>query len=65
MLAHAIVRVFCVDGPCRGMRYLDIDTGRVLFDEESLRLGVWYVYRISPTRLSDTELGASRNAYYE
>jgi hypothetical protein len=31
MQAHAIVRVFCVDGPCHGLHYLDVDSGRILF----------------------------------
>jgi len=29
--ASAIIRVFCVDGPCRGVQYLDEDSGRVIF----------------------------------
>ena len=33
MEARAIVRVFCVDGPCAGVHYVDADTGRIVFYE--------------------------------
>src|SRR6266704_514911 len=33
MHSGAIIRVFCVDGPCEGLRYLNPDTGRVLFSD--------------------------------
>ena len=33
MQAKAIVRVFCLDGPCPGVNYVDADTGRILFRE--------------------------------
>jgi hypothetical protein len=65
MHAKALIRVFCVDGPCRGMQYLDADTGRVLFDEEAQRLGVSYIYRVSATELTHTDFGPSRNAHFE
>jgi hypothetical protein len=65
MHAKALIRVFCVDGPCRGLQYLDADTGRVLFDEEAERLGVWYIYRVSATQLTHTDFGPSRNAHFE
>jgi hypothetical protein len=29
----AIVRVFCVDGPCAGLQYVDADSGLILFCE--------------------------------
>ncbi len=31
MKSHAIIRVVCDDGPCRGSQYLESDTGHVLF----------------------------------
>jgi hypothetical protein len=65
MHARAIVRVLCVDGPARGLQYLDIDTGRIMFNEESDRLGVWYIYRLGPTQHTDTGVGPARNAHYE
>ena len=40
MHAREIIRVFCVDGPCHGLRYLDSDTGRILFGEDTERLGL-------------------------
>jgi hypothetical protein len=33
MQSDAIMRVCCVDGPCQGLMYLDVDTGRVLFGD--------------------------------
>jgi hypothetical protein len=39
--------------------------GRVLFDEEAERLGVWYIYRVNATRLAHTDFGPSRNAHFE
>jgi hypothetical protein len=65
MHAKALIRVFCVDGPCHGIQYLDADTGRVLFDEEAERLGVWYIYRVSATELTHTDAGLDRNAHFE
>jgi hypothetical protein len=65
MHAKALIHVFCVDGPCRGMHYLDADTGRVLFDEDAERLGVWYIYRLSATQLTHTDFGPQRNAHFE
>ncbi len=32
MPANLVIRVFCVDGPCYGLQYIDLDTGRILFD---------------------------------
>jgi hypothetical protein len=28
----ALTRVFCVDGPCHGEQYMNLDTGRILLD---------------------------------
>ena len=28
-----IIRVFCVDGPCHGEHYINLHTGRVMFDD--------------------------------
>lgn len=51
----AIIRVFCVDGPCRGPHYVNLDTGRVLFSDvpDSHRC----VYRVSmgDTASADTD----------
>jgi hypothetical protein len=33
MESGAIVRVYCADGPCQGEQYLNLDTGRILFDD--------------------------------
>jgi hypothetical protein len=33
MEVKAIVRVFCVDGPCAGLQYVDADSGLILFCE--------------------------------
>ena len=37
MASGAILRVFCVDGPCQGAQFLDLDTGRVLFSDATRR----------------------------
>ena len=50
MRAHAVIRVFCQDGPFRGVRYLDPDTGRVLFVDASLAARV--VYELVDTAVS-------------
>jgi hypothetical protein len=63
--AHAIIRVFCVDGPCQGLQHLDADTGRVLFNEEAERLGLWYIYRVSATHITHTDFGPSPNAHFD
>ncbi len=62
MHVRAIIRVFCVDGPCRGLQYLDPDTGRVLFSEDSERLGLCYFYRVSATQMTHTDFGPRRIA---
>src|SRR6058998_900719 len=33
MQSYAIIRVVCDDGPCRGLQYMDADTGRILFSD--------------------------------
>ena len=59
----AIVRVFCVDGPCQGLHYVNLDTGRVLFsDVPDSHL---CVYRISIGSTASTEAGSYPTAYLE
>jgi hypothetical protein len=65
MHAHAVIRVFCVDGPCPGLQYVDADTGRILFNDEAERLGLWYIYRVSATQLTHADSGPSSNAYFD
>jgi hypothetical protein len=60
MQAGAIIRVFCVDGPCRGVQYLDEDTGRIVFDEPDRHL---YLIRIGTT--VDTDFGPCPAAYFQ
>jgi hypothetical protein len=58
--AHAIGRVFCVDGPCRGMQFVDLDTGRVVFDQSAA-----HVYRVHDTETISTDFGPCRAAYFD
>ncbi len=62
MDAHVVIRVFCVDGPCHGLQYLDLDTGRVLFDHPN---GLWYIYRVSEDDVRHTDFGPSRVAHFD
>jgi hypothetical protein len=59
----AIIRVFCVDGPCEGLHYVNLDTGRVLFSDvpDSPRC----VYRVSIGQTTSTEAGPCPVAYLE
>jgi hypothetical protein len=64
MHAREIVRVFCVDGPCRGLHYVEIKTGRVL-DEDPDGLGLWYIYRVSDHEVTQTDFGSSPSAHFD
>jgi hypothetical protein len=46
MSSGTIIRVFCVDGPCHGEQYLDLDAGGNVFDCNSAPPR--HVYRIDP-----------------
>jgi hypothetical protein len=63
MHAREIIRVFCVDGPCRGLHYVEINTGRVL-DEDPDDLGLWYIYQVSDHEITHTDFGPSPTAYF-
>jgi hypothetical protein len=57
------VRVLCVDGPCRGLQFLDLDTGRILL--EGHPSGPAYIYRVEDHAAAITDFGPSRVAYFE
>jgi hypothetical protein len=63
MPSGAIVRVFCVDGPCEGVQYVNLDTGRVLFSDrpDSARC----VYRISVAEITSNVAGSLPAAYFD
>jgi hypothetical protein len=63
MPSGAIVRVFCVDGPCEGVQYVNLDTGRVLFSDrpDSVRC----VYRISAGEVTSNAAGSFPAAYFD
>jgi hypothetical protein len=44
---------------------MDADTGRILFNDEAERLGLWYIYRVSATRLTHPDSGPSPNAHFD
>lgn len=60
MRANAIIRVFCVDGPCRGVQYLDQGSGRIMLDD-----GDWHLYLVRGGKTVDTDFGPCPAAYYE
>jgi len=64
MQARETIRVFCVDGPCRGLHYVEATTGRIL-DEDPDGLGLWYLYRISDREITNAESGPSPSAYFD
>jgi len=64
MHARETARVFCVDGPCRGLHYVERKTGRIL-DEDPDGLGLWYIYRVSDREVAPTESGPSPSAYFD
>jgi hypothetical protein len=61
MSLGTIIRVFCVDGPCHGEQYLNLDTGRIVFDGNSAP--PHHVYRIDP----DERIGirSLQTAYFD
>ena len=63
MSSGAMVRVVCVDGPCHGLHYVEIKTGRIL-DEDPDDLGLWYIYRVSDNEITHTDFGRSRSAHF-
>lgn len=58
--ASAILRVFCVDGPCLGVQYLDPDNGHVLFTRGSV-----HVYRVKDGDIVRTDVGPCPAAYFD
>jgi hypothetical protein len=63
MHAREIIRVFCVDGPCHGLHYVEINTGRVL-DEDPDDLGLWYICQVSDHEITHTDFGPSPTAHF-
>jgi hypothetical protein len=62
--ASTIIQVNCLDGPCRGIQHIDLDTGRILFHNTGDPQ--WHIYQVSdPTTI--THIGHSRypSAYYD
>jgi hypothetical protein len=63
MRSGAIIRAFCVDGPCQGIRYVNYDTGHVLFSD--VADGDWCVYKISDAETIDIIAGRYPAAYFD
>jgi hypothetical protein len=63
MHAREILRVFCVDGPCHGLHYVEIKTGRIL-DEDPDDLGLCYIYQVSDHEITHTDFGPSPSAHF-
>jgi hypothetical protein len=55
MPSAAIMRVWCVDGPCQGLTYADLNAGRVLFGDVADNDGC--IYRISAAETIDALAG--------
>jgi hypothetical protein len=63
MTSGSVLRVFCVDGPCRGVQYLNEDTGRVLFSDA---IDAEYcIYRVDLAETSVTLAGSWPAAYFD
>jgi hypothetical protein len=63
MFSGVIVRVCCVDGPCQGVQYLNLDTGRVLFSDRPDC--AHSVYRISAAGITSNVAGSFPAAYFD
>jgi hypothetical protein len=58
MPSAAIMRVWCVDAPCQGLTYADLNAGRVLFGDVADNDGC--IYRISADETIDALAGHSQ-----
>jgi hypothetical protein len=56
MSSEAILRVFCVDGPCHGVQHVDLDTGRVLFSDTIE--AEYCIYRVDLTKTNSSLAGS-------
>jgi hypothetical protein len=61
--SKSIIRVFAVSGPCRGLQFMDTDTGRVLAGGVSSNL--WYIYRLAAGEVAYTDFGPSPTAHFD
>jgi hypothetical protein len=63
MSSGAIARVFCVDGPCHGVQYVNLDSGRVLFSDrpDCARS----VYRVNLAEITSNAAGSFPAAYFD
>ena len=61
--ADRVIRVFCVDGPCRGLQFLDLDTGRILLDHRPE--SPTYIYLVHDHEAALTDFGPSNAAYFQ
>jgi hypothetical protein len=62
MHAAAILRAYGIDGPCQGVIYLDLATGRVLFNDTADAQRC--IYRISDEKIHTTA-GSYPAAYFD
>ena len=63
MTSGAILRVFCVDGPCQGVQHVDLDTGRVLFSDA---IDAEYcIYRVDLAETTSSLAGSFPAAYFD
>ena len=63
MSSGAIARVFCVDGPCQGAQYVNLDSGPVLFSD--CPDCVHSVYRISLAEITSNAAGSLPAAHFD
>ena len=59
-----IIRVFAVDGPYRGLQYMDVDTGRLLLHDDRPDR-IWYVYRLIDGEIAHTDFGPCPAAHFD
>jgi hypothetical protein len=59
--ARAVIRVFCVDGPIRGLQYLHRDTGHIVREQTERQ----YAYRVSADEIVLTDFGPCPAAHFD
>ena len=52
-----------MDGPCRGLQFLDLDTDRILLDQHPD--SATYIYRVHDHEAALTDFGPSSAAYFQ
>ena len=62
METGTILRVRCVDGPCEGLQFMSLDTGRIVFNNSPTAAHA--IYRIREDDLTSMTPGTYPVAHY-